>query len=54
MEQWRVARVLRARIKARFDYEGIQAPYPTQYVMNRTPGAQDQEANATVGADAGD
>jgi moderate conductance mechanosensitive channel len=39
MEQWRVARVLRERIKARFDHEGIQAPYPTSYVMNRTPGA---------------
>jgi moderate conductance mechanosensitive channel len=40
MEQWRVARVLRGRIKSRFDHEGIQAPYPTSYVMNRTPGAQ--------------
>jgi small conductance mechanosensitive channel len=50
MEQWRVARVLRERIKSRFDHEGIQAPYPTSYVMNRTPGAPD--ANATVGADA--
>jgi small conductance mechanosensitive channel len=39
MEQWRVARVLRERIKARFDHEHIQAPYPTSYVMNRTPGA---------------
>jgi moderate conductance mechanosensitive channel len=39
MEQWRVARVLRERIKSRFDHEGIQAPYPTSYVMNRTPGA---------------
>jgi small conductance mechanosensitive channel len=38
MEQWRVARVLRERIKSRFDHEGIQAPYPTSYVMNRTPG----------------
>jgi len=36
MEQWRVARVLRERIKARFDHEGISAPYPTSYVMNRT------------------
>ena len=44
MEQWRVARVLRERIKARFDHEGIQAPYPTSYVMNRTPG--DPEAPA--------
>ncbi|HET7069477.1 MAG TPA: mechanosensitive ion channel domain-containing protein [Nocardioides sp.] len=40
MEQWRVARVLRERIKARFDHEGIQAPYPTSYVMNRTPGSE--------------
>jgi small conductance mechanosensitive channel len=48
MEQWRVARVLRARIKSRFDHEGIQAPYPTSYVMNRTPG--DPEAAATAEA----
>jgi small-conductance mechanosensitive channel len=40
MEQWRVARVLRERIKSRFDYEGIEAPYPTSYVMNRTAGAE--------------
>ena len=39
MEQWRVARVLRERIKARFDHEGIEAPYPTSYVMNRTTAA---------------
>jgi small conductance mechanosensitive channel len=50
MEQWRVARVLRARIKSRFDHEGIQAPYPTSYVMNRTPGDPD----ATVAANAAD
>jgi moderate conductance mechanosensitive channel len=48
MEQWRVARVLRERIKSRFDHEGIQAPYPTSYVMNRTPG----DPQAPVGADA--
>jgi small conductance mechanosensitive channel len=36
MEQWRVARVMRERIKARFDHEGIAAPYPTSVVMNRT------------------
>jgi small-conductance mechanosensitive channel len=51
MEQWRVARVLRERIKARFDHEGIQAPYPTSYVMNRTPGPGGAES---VGADATD
>jgi small-conductance mechanosensitive channel len=39
MEQWRVARVLRARVKSRFDHEGIQAPYPTSYVMSRTDGS---------------
>ncbi len=50
MEQWRVARVLRGRIKSRFDHEGIQAPYPTSYVMNRTPGAPDAPAAANVGA----
>jgi small-conductance mechanosensitive channel len=54
MEQWRVARVLRERIKARFDYEGIEAPYPTSYVMNRTAGADAPEpAEATSDADAG-
>jgi moderate conductance mechanosensitive channel len=51
MEQWRVARVLRERIKSRFDHEGIQAPYPTSYVMNRTPGGDRAE---TVGADSAD
>ena len=40
MEQWRVGRVLRERIKARFDHEGIQAPYPTSVVMNRSAGAR--------------
>jgi moderate conductance mechanosensitive channel len=50
MEQWRVARVLRERIKSRFDHEGIQAPYPTSYIMNRTPGA-DQTTAAAAPAD---
>jgi small conductance mechanosensitive channel len=51
MEQWRVARVLRERIKARFDHEGIQAPYPTSYVMNRTPGSEEVAATATADGD---
>ena len=46
MEQWRVARVMRERIKARFDHEGIQAPYPMSYVMNRTPGDEPVPADA--------
>jgi small conductance mechanosensitive channel len=49
MEQWRVARVLRERVKARFDHEHIQAPYPTSYVMNRTPGAPTAAAPAAPG-----
>jgi small-conductance mechanosensitive channel len=55
MEQWRVARVLRERIKSRFDHEGIEAPYPTSYVMNRTAGAGEapQPAEASSDADAG-
>jgi small-conductance mechanosensitive channel len=52
MEQWRVARVLRERVKARFDHEGIQAPYPTSYVMNRTPGHGEAEMVDTDSADA--
>jgi small conductance mechanosensitive channel len=48
MEQWRVARVLRERVKSRFDHEDIQAPYPTSYVMNRTPG--DEPVTADAGA----
>jgi small conductance mechanosensitive channel len=51
MEQWRVARVMRERIKARFDHEGIQAPYPTSVVMNRTKGA-DPTAATTEPAEA--
>ncbi|HET7430003.1 MAG TPA: mechanosensitive ion channel domain-containing protein [Nocardioides sp.] len=52
MEQWRVARVLRERIKARFDHEGIQAPYPTSYVMNRTPGSDEPTAGTPAAATA--
>jgi moderate conductance mechanosensitive channel len=52
MEQWRVARVLRERIKSRFDYDGIEAPYPTSYVMNRTAGADAAPAPAPESSDA--
>jgi small conductance mechanosensitive channel len=54
MEQWRVARVLRERIKSRFDHEGIQAPYPTSVVMNRTPGSgEPADAEPAAATDAG-
>ena len=48
MEQWRVARVMRERIKARFDHEGIAAPYPTSVVMNRTHEDGDDPTTVTT------
>ncbi len=42
LEQWRVAREMRARIKARFDAEGISAPYAHTVVVNQSQ--QDQSA----------
>jgi small conductance mechanosensitive channel len=35
LEQWRVGREMRARIKARFDAEGISAPYAHTVVVNQ-------------------
>ncbi|WP_246050830.1 mechanosensitive ion channel family protein [Nocardioides guangzhouensis] len=52
MEQWAVAREMRQRIKARFDYEGIAIPYPHQVIWHRdtaTPSAgvrEPQESSA--------
>jgi small conductance mechanosensitive channel len=43
LEQWRVARELRARVKARFDAEGISAPYAHTVVVN-----QDQNSQAAA------
>ena len=46
-EQWAVAREMRQRIKARFDHEGIEMPFPQRVVWQRTekadpaPGATD-------------
>jgi small-conductance mechanosensitive channel len=54
LEQWAVARELRQRIKARFDHEGIEIPFPQRVVWHRDgrphavtesePGAADDEA----------
>ena len=45
MEQWEVAREMRQRIMARFDYEGIEIPLPQRVVWHRespsTPKAPD-------------
>ena len=35
LEQWAVAREMRQRIKARFDYEGIEMPFPQRVVWHR-------------------
>lgn len=35
LSQWKVARELRARIKARFDAEGIEIPFPQRTVWHR-------------------
>jgi small-conductance mechanosensitive channel len=35
MEQWAIARELRQRIKARFDHEGIEIPFPQRVVWHR-------------------
>ncbi|MDP3894037.1 mechanosensitive ion channel family protein [Nocardioides sp.] len=48
MEQWAVAREMRERIKARFDFEGIEIPFPQRVVWHRddaahTPPAGDDE-----------
>jgi small-conductance mechanosensitive channel len=46
LEQWRVAREMRARIKSRFDAEGISAPYAHTVVVNQSQNDQ----NAPEGA----
>lgn len=40
-EQWAVAREMRQRIKARFDHEGIEIPFPQRVVWQRTAGEQE-------------
>jgi small conductance mechanosensitive channel len=35
LEQWRVAREMRERIKARFDFEKIEIPYPQRVIWQR-------------------
>jgi len=43
LEQWTIARELRERIKARFDAEGIEIPFPQRTIWHRTA-EEDPEA----------
>ena len=48
LEQWGVAREMRERIKARFDHEGIEIPFPQRVVWHRdAPQDQAHSANGT-------
>ena len=44
LEQWAVAREMRQRIKARFDHEGIEIPFPQRVIWNRAEPAAPAEA----------
>jgi len=47
LEQWAVARELRQRVKARFDYEGIEIPLPQRVIWHRQePGTTAAETTA--------
>lgn len=47
LEQWRVARVMRERIKSRFDIEGIEIPFPQRVVWQRSDAAGPDDAAGT-------
>ena len=42
LEQWRVARELRRRIKAVFDAEGVEIPFPQRTVWMRDERTRDR------------
>lgn len=53
LQQWAVARSLRQRIKARFDYEGIEIPFAQRVVWHREEKqAQTDQAEADEAAEA--
>ncbi len=54
LEQWRIAREMRQRIKSRFDHEGIEIPFPQRVVWTRAEPAaatgDDQSADPATDA----
>lgn len=53
-EQWSVARAIRARIKARFDSEGIEIPFAQSVVRFRSEGQPPTPMEPSGGNDSGD
>jgi len=49
LEQWAVAREMRQRIKARFDFEGIEIPFPQRVVWHRGEAAVPESAETAAG-----
>jgi moderate conductance mechanosensitive channel len=47
LEQWAVAREMRQRIKARFDFEGIEIPFPQRVVWHRDASAVQPEPDTS-------
>ena len=47
LEQWAVAREMRERIKARFDHEGIEIPFPQRVVWQRDQPVPDASRRRT-------
>ena len=50
LEQWAVAREMRQRIKARFDYEGIEIPVPQRMIWHRDVPVDEAKAVEDAGA----
>jgi moderate conductance mechanosensitive channel len=49
LQQWVVAREMRERIKARFDHEGIEIPFPQRVVWHRDATEVHRQSQATNG-----
>jgi len=53
LEQWKVARELRQRIKARFDYEGFEIPFAQRVIWHREENSDTTRAATAPTEDAG-